>query len=94
MLNWVALILGSGGFVVLILTNGSGLGFLMFFAGMVGQYTAVFGFKCQNCGKAWWSWTREERTKVPGYLLPNINRRNPGIVFPLKKCQHCGQKRL
>lgn len=93
MFNWISLVLSLGGFIALVATNGSPFGFAMFMGGLTTQYVAVFGFRCQKCGKAWWSWTREERDKVPGYLFPSINRRNPGIVFPLKTCQHCGQER-
>ena len=62
--------------------------------GMVGQMIAVYALRCQRCDRLWWSWTEEEREKLPGYFFAYMRRRNPGIVYPLKTCQHCGQERL
>ena len=93
-LNWLTFGFAVTGFVLMATVDNHALGFSVFSVGLVLQFVSVFGFTCQNCGKAWWSWTSEEREKVASWLLPSINRRNPGIVFPLRKCQHCGQERL
>ena len=83
-LNWVTLVLSGIGFLILATTKAHGFGFSLFLAGMVGQMIAVYALRCQRCDRLWWSWTEEEREKLPGYFFAYMRRRNPRHRFSPK----------